>query len=102
MNFHSRASESRTIPNIILGICLLGFVAVAILAYANGTSIFKAVAGVTPPARAAAAPASFPCDLPTVEGERAIAVVDIRGGVLNLTCSSTRPLLKPITPKGGK
>ena len=102
MNFHSRASESHTIPLVLLCICLLGLAAAGGLIYENRNAIVKRFGPATPTARTAAAPASFPCDLPTVEGERAVAVVDMRGGILNLTCSSTRPLLKPIAPKGGK
>lgn len=102
MNFRSRAAESHTIPLVLLCVCLLGLAAAGGLIYTNRNAIVKRFGAVAPLTRTPVASASFPCDLPTVEGERAIAVVDIRGGVLNLTCSSTRPLLKPITPKGGK
>jgi len=102
MNFHSRASESHTIPLVLLCICLLGLAAAGGLIYINRDAIVKRPGAVAPVKRVPATPASFPCDLPTVEGERAIAVVDIRGGVFNLTCSGTRPLLKPIAPKGVK
>jgi hypothetical protein len=91
-----------TIQSITLAICLIGLVAAVALAYANGTSIFKITAAIAAPKTSAATPASFPCVLPAVEGGRAVAVVELRGGVLNLTCSGTVPLIKPVTPKGAQ